>query len=189
MSDKSDSGSDKAGIAGLPKSWGAAVQLISTFGLAVFLVLYYVLVMRPEENARYDQLRTSVESLIKVVESGSTLVTRDQGLRLQELYVDAIAYDLAREIHRRIAASPDPQALAADLKRLMIARTDVLQGITRKDGGTISEMLARQIEVTDVATILAKHADENLRSADLSEIVDACRGILRTYLREIAAAK
>lgn len=189
MSDKSEQDSEKAGIAGLPKSWGTAVQLISTFGLAVFLVLYYVLVMRPEENARYDQLRTSVESLIEVVEAGSTLVTRDQGLRLQELYIDAIAYDLAREIRKRMTTSPDLQALAADLKRLMIVRTDILQGITRKDGGTISDMLARQIDVTDVATIMTKHADENLRGADLPEIVDACRGILRTYLREIAAAK
>ena len=47
----------EVGIAGLPKGWAIAVQLVGTFALAVFLVLYYVLVMQPREAERYEQLR------------------------------------------------------------------------------------------------------------------------------------
>ena len=33
----------KRGIRGLPRPWSIAVQVVGTFGLAVFLVLYYVI--------------------------------------------------------------------------------------------------------------------------------------------------
>lgn len=59
--------SEEVGIAGLPKSWAVAVQLVGTFGLAVFLVLYYVLVMQPKDAQRYEQLRQSVTSLGEIV--------------------------------------------------------------------------------------------------------------------------
>ncbi|MEE9263678.1 MAG: hypothetical protein V3V11_04410, partial [Vicinamibacteria bacterium] len=61
------------GIRGLPETWSVVVQLTGTFGLAVFLVLYYVLFMQPRAQARYDQLTSSVDSLIDVVERGQTV--------------------------------------------------------------------------------------------------------------------
>ena len=82
------------GISSLPRPWSTAVQLVGTFGLAVFLVLYYVLVMHPQERARYDELRKSVESLIDVVEKGQSLITKDQAKRLESLYVLAVANEV-----------------------------------------------------------------------------------------------
>ncbi len=62
--------------------WSLAVHLVGTFGLAVFLVLYYVLVMQPRAQASYDRLRGSVDALLQVVEKGQTLLRQEQGDRL-----------------------------------------------------------------------------------------------------------
>ena len=51
------------GISGLPRPWSTVVQLVGTFGLAVFLVLYYVLVIHPQEEKRYEELKNSVQQL------------------------------------------------------------------------------------------------------------------------------
>jgi hypothetical protein len=91
MQSEDHSESKEVGTAGLPRGWAVAVQLVGTFGLAVFLVLYYVLVMQPKEAERYGQLRQSVTSLGDIVAGQQSLLTREQASQLEELFVMAMA--------------------------------------------------------------------------------------------------
>ncbi len=103
----------------LPSRWELIVQLVGTFGLAVFLVLYYVLVMQPREQARYDELRLSVDAVLQMVEAGQTFVTREQSERLKELFIISAAPELAKQIEQvlpgGVSVRPVPVAEAGRL--------------------------------------------------------------------------
>jgi hypothetical protein len=179
------------GVFGLPGTWSVAVQLIGTFGLAVFLVLYYVLVMQPRAQARYDQLSSSVDSLIEVVEQGQTVLTQEQGDRLEELYILAVAPELADRMERVLpgdaVSAADAgrlrQALQTSLEDVLMVRTRLLRGLSLRDGGTLSQMLADKIGQ------LAKRAVVEWPFASREDLVDMCKESLYFAFRKTARAK
>lgn len=134
-----------SGISGLPRPWSTAVQIIGTFGLAVFLVLYYVFIMQPQERKRYDELRESVESLIQVVEKGQTLLTKDQAKRLESLYVIAVANELAIVIHEELTKETSEEKLENIIRNKMLQQTELLEGLAKKGGRSISEPIVHRI--------------------------------------------
>lgn len=183
-----------AGIQGLPKRWATVVQLVGTFGLAVFLVLYYVLVMQPREQARYEGLRDSVELLLAAVESGQSLVSRDQANDLEDLYIRAVAPELARRIDQVAGpgAEPSPERLdelAGELADTLRIRTQLLQGLRREDGGALSEMLTNKIINTGVAEEIVRRAVENGPFEDREVLVGLCLDTLREAFTRAALAK
>ena len=98
MSENQNPERQQFGISGLPKAWGVVVQLVGTFGLAVFLVLYYVLYMHPNETEKFDNLRrsmdeltNSVDALTGHVEKQLSLLSNQQANSLEELFVSAVA--------------------------------------------------------------------------------------------------
>jgi len=189
MPEQSNSERKDYGISGLPRNWAVAVQLISTFGLAVFLVLYYVLVLHPKETSRYDQLRSSVDSLIEVVEKQQTLLAREQSANLERLFVLALAPELADRVIQGLGEGISTKELAKRLEDALIVKTSLLQGLTRKDGGTISEMLTHKIRNSGIADKMAEQAKRNWSSADRMQIASNCRDSLEFAIRTAAMAK
>ena len=165
---------DTQGISALPKPWATAVQLIGTFGLAVFLVLYYVFVMQPQERERYDDLRESVESLISVVEKNQTLVTKGQVKNLETLYVMSVANDLGPLIHDAISKEVASQDVNDIVRRTMRRRTELIEGFAKKDGTTISEHIAHRIVdpcgVCKRITLEVEHGSGRLTPQDITRI-------------------
>ena len=187
----------RLGIRGLPETWSVVVQLTGTFGLAVFLVLYYVLFMQPRAQARYDQLTSAVDSLIHVVERGQTVVTREQGDRLEELYILAVAPELADRIERllpngAVSAAAAPalrQELRANLEDVLIVRTRLLRGLSLRDDGDMSQMLADKIRGRDIAEQLSSRAVVEWPFASQEDVVDMCEESLYFAFRKTALAK
>ncbi len=197
MNDNDTSTRPRLGIRGLPETWSVVVQLTGTFGLAVFLVLYYVLFMQPRAQARYDQLTSSVDSLIDVVERGQTLVTREQGDRLEELYILAVAPELADRLERllpdgAVSAAAAPalrQELRANLEDVLIVRTRLLRGLSLRDDGDVSQMLADKIRERDIAEQLSGRAVVEWPFASQEDVVDMCEESLYFAFRKTALAK
>jgi hypothetical protein len=177
------------GLASLPKPWATAVQLVGTFGLAVFLVLYYVLVMRPEDNMRYESLRTSVESLVRIVEKNHTLVTEDLEQKLQSIYIDAVSVDLAEIIMREREHSPTEEKLADLFKKALIAKTSLFHRLSRRDGRSVSELLSNKIQNFEIANMLASQVMDRWGNEDRKKIVADIRNTLDRNLSFIATAK
>lgn len=181
--------SKEVGVAGLPKSWAVAVQLVGTFGLAVFLVLYYVLVMQPKEAERYEQLRQSVTSLGEIVAGQQSLLTREQASQLEDLFVMAMAHEVADLIVGELRGNSTAEALAKKIEDKLILQTRLLEGLRRKDGGTISEMLTHKIRNSGISQEIAQRAVAEWRNAEPEMIANECRGALNFAIRRAAMAK
>lgn len=193
--------SHHSGIYGLHRTWAIAVQLVGTFGLAVFLVLYYVLVMEPRAQEHSDRLRQSVDSLIQIVERGQSLVTREQGDRLVELYLLAVAPELTDRIEKVMPDGSAPQVVSAaearrlqqdlqvSLEELLIVRTYLLRGLSRKDGETISDMLVDKIRSSGVAEQLAERTVIAWPFQSREDLVATCKDSLHIALRGATTVK
>ena len=189
MSNDKDKSSREVGIAGLPKNWATAVQLIGTFGLAVFLVLYYVLVMQPKEADRYEQLRLSVTTLGELVAGQQSLLTREQAEQLEDLYVLAMANEIADLIVAGLQADATADALARQIEDRLISQTRLLEGLRRKDGGTVSEMLTHKLRNSEISQELAQKAVAEWQSTDRALIFNNCQGALNFAIKRAAMAK
>ena len=184
-----DDKADNTGIAGLPKVWAVAVQLVGTFGLAVFLVLYYVLVLQPAEAARYATLAESVNELMEAVRARQALITRDQADRLRELYVDAASGAVVRvllDAREQRRGGPD---LAREIENELLLRTDLLRDLRREDGGVLSEQLGNILRVTEIPQRLAASAEGEWRELPPRELILQCRNALQAAIRAVARAK
>jgi hypothetical protein len=179
----------EVGVAGLPKSWAVAVQLVGTFGLAVFLVLYYVLVMQPKEAQRYEQLRQSVASLGEIIAGQQSLLSREQASQLEDLFVMAMAHEVANSIVGELRSNSSPEALAKKIEDKLIFETRLLEGLRRKDGGTISEMLTHKVRNSGIGQQIAQRAVAEWRNAETEIIVNECRGALNFAIKRAAMAK
>ena len=173
-------------------AWSLAVQLVGTFGLAVFLVLYYVLIMEPRAQTRYDQLRSSVDSLIEVVERGQTLVSQEQGDRLEELYILAVAPELANRMDRALPpsaisaaqASALQQELQRSLEDVLMVRTRLLRGLSFRDEGDVAQMLTGKIREREISEQLAQRAVVEWPFASRDELLDMCKESLYFAFRK-----
>lgn len=177
------------GISSLPPFWSAAVQLIGTFGLAVFLVLYYVLVMHPQERQQYGELRGTVESLIEkereqygelreAVESLIRMVEREQKLltdtevsELEGLYVYAVAGELCFLIHDELEQGTEVDALAERIGTILQRTTEKLEHFTRKDGRSVSEPIVQRLAGSpSIGRKIAESATTDWRTSPYPEI-------------------
>ena len=189
MAKENQQKSSEPGIAGLPKNWATAVQIIGTFGLAVFLVLYYVLVMQPREAERYEQLRQSVASLEQTIAGQQSLLTREQAEQLENLYILAMANEIADLIAAELQADTTVDALAKKIEDNLIFQTQMLEGLRRKDGGTVSEMLTHKIRNSEISRDLASRAAGQWQNTDRTARVDGCRSALSFAIKRAAMAK
>lgn len=114
----------------LPPSWDTAVQLIGTYGLAVFLVLFYVLKMGPENNNRHEVLSATIGDLQNQVEvlalsiSDDTIVLPEDKLApLYNHYFEHVAIELSTDIHSNLR-NDDPRTTENEdrLKNLICQR-------------------------------------------------------------------
>ena len=179
-----------SGIGGLPRPWSMAVQLIGTFGLAVFLVLYYVFVMQPQERKRYDELRESVESLIQIVEKGQTLLTKDQAKRLESLYVIAVANELSLVIHEELKKETSGENLENIIRNRMLQRTELLEGLAKEGGRSISEPIVHRIaDPSGVSKQIAEVAIREWKIDSLRELSNNLEDFLEFAFVERRMAK
>ena len=121
MADEKREHSGGIGLAGLPKNWSVVVQLVGTFGLAVFLVLYYVLVMQPRDVQRYEELRDSVLSLEKIMIGRQSLVTRETVRRLEDMYIAGVSYETGFLVKKELERNVN----SADLSEEIEKKTDI----------------------------------------------------------------
>ena len=189
MVEATDSREQKQGIAGLPKSWSVAVQLIGTFGLAVFLVLYYVFVFQPREAARYDELRNSVEELTKVVKEDLGLLNRAQSSKLEELYILATAPEVADIIFTSLKNDTNAEDIAKKIRESLLMRTDLVSDLKREGGGIISEQLTYKIINSEIARKLADRAVQNWKNKSREDVLAECNHAILSTIKMAARAK
>ena len=182
MMSKSNKEPQKLGIASLPTKWSVAVQLIGTFGLAVFLVLYYLFFMGPEENKRYDELNTSinelntsinelnmpitkltekVENLAKVVKDDQIILKENQSILVEDLFARCVAYkiaDLIIEYKKNQDVFPT-YLLQQKLENTLIIDTKLAIGLVYENGLKIAEVIKDKILKSKIAEHLATYAD------------------------------
>ncbi len=189
MSEQKDPKPGDIGIAGLPRNWAIAVQLIGTFGLAVFLVLYYVIVLQPREAARYEQLQQSVASLGEIIVDQQSMLTREQESRLEDLFVLAMTREVAELIIGELKGAPTAEALAKKIEDRLIFQTRLLAGLRRKDERAISEGLTHKIRNSEISQKLAQIAIAEWKDAEPELIADESRGALDFAIKRAAMAK
>lgn len=189
MSNGADVNPKESGIAGLPKAWAIAVQLVGTFGLAVFLVLYYVLVMQPKDAARYEQLSQSVTSLGEIVAGQQSLLTREQASRLEDLFVMAMAPEMAELIVGELKGNSTTEVLSKKIEDKLIFRTRLLEGLRRKDAGVVSEMLIHKIRNSGISQEIAQRANSGWRDAEPKMIAKECLDALDFAIKRATLAK
>ena len=189
MPNKEHSESKRTGIAGLPKSWSVAVQLVGTFGLAVFLVLYYVLVMQPKDAKRYEDLRQSVVSLGEIIAGQQNLLTREQASQLEDLFVMAMAHDVADLIVEELKANTAAEALGKKIEDKLIFQTRLLAGLRRKDEGALSEMLTHKLRNSEISREIARRAVTEWKGSGHESIATQCSSALMFAVKRAAMAK
>jgi len=189
MPTRAASESKSEGISDLPKKWSVAVQLVGTFGLAVFLVLYYVLVMQPKDAARYDQLRQSIDKLGETIAGQQNLITREQESRLQDLYLIAMGNEVATLLVSELKGSANAEALTKKIEDRLIVETRLLEGLRRQDGGAISEMMTNKIRNTEISKEIARRAIADWKNTDRETIAGECRRALTFAMQMAAKAK
>ena len=179
MNENQNSGQLDVGISSLPRGWSIAVQLVGTFGLAVFLVLYYVLVLQPKEAAKYEELRSSVDRLSKIIEARESLLPKNLADNLENLFILAVSPQVADLIDEELADETPVQEIGAKLEDAIIVQTDLLNGFMREDGRSISEMLTHKIRNSDIAEKLAERAVEDWKDLKRKDMVTECVEALR----------
>jgi hypothetical protein len=178
---------EPAGIAGLPKVWAVAVQLVGTFGLAVFLVLYYVLVLQPAEAERYEKLAASVNDMLAVLREEQSLLTRQQVGELEELYIRAAAPEVAAVLaSARERGQPVP---IRDLEDLLLLRVNHLEGLTRVDGGNVASQLQNKLRNSQLAERLIAAGAGDWRALPLNQATAAAMDLMRRSIVTAAMAK
>ncbi|WP_457577998.1 hypothetical protein [Desulfomarina sp.] len=189
MADEKQDQSGGVGLAALPKNWSVAVQLVGTFGLAVFLVLYYVLVMQPRDIRRYEELRDSILSLEKIMIGRQSLVTRETVRQLEDLYIAGVGYETGSFVKKELEKNVNSADLAKEIEKKLIFETRLLEGLRKKDEGVVSEMLTYKILDSGISDEIAKKAVREWRGKTLEEIVAECRNALYFAIRRAARAK
>ena len=178
----------------LSTQWSDVVQLVGTFGLAVFLVLYYVLIVQPRQQVQYDKLRQSVEAVVRVVEAQQSMVSREQAGRLEELFLLAISPELADEVERMLGdGAPVPAADAGRLRtqleqsvdELIVVRSRLLKGFLRRDREDVAQALVTALASGNVSERLASRAVNDWPYASRSELESACRESLFASLQKV----
>jgi hypothetical protein len=184
------SDSPEPGIQSLPKKWAVPVQVISTFGLAVFLVLYYLFVIRVEDAKRYESLRDSVNALVAINERGETLLTADLERRLQIIFIEIAAREVGDLALDELPKSPSVEQLGRLFDQTLVNRaSQLLQGLARKDGRGLSELTTNKLRNFDLSKRLAETAIERWKNAPRNQVVNECRDFLLREMSFIASAK
>ena len=177
------------GIAGLSKTWRDSVQIVSTFGLAVFLVLYYVLFVRKEDSKRYEDLRASVNALVTINERQGSLISPEVERRLEAIYLDAVSGDVARIIELELKRNKSKERLVDAIRKALVAKTSLVNGLYRRDGRSVSEVLLARIQNFDLPDNLAQYALDTLAGSDSEAIDRETRSFLQRNFSFIASAK
>lgn len=189
--------SELGSVRRLPTKWELAVQLVGTFGLAVFLVLYYVVFVQPREARRYDELRQSVDSVVQLARSGQTLVTREQAERLKELFIVAAAPELTRYLHETLSqaagketvsaadARPLAASLSENLQEILVVRSRLLRGLSRDRDDDLMELLGARLSSSGVAHQIAERAVREWPYRTRADLERMCRESLYASLRSL----
>lgn len=170
MMAKSNKELQRTGILGLPQKWSVGVRVIGTYGLAVFLVLWYVFRMHPAEVKRYDKLNTSitkltekVENLAEVVKDDQIILKESQSTQLEELFTKCVAYKIADSIieYKKIQdIIPTPLLeLKQKLENTLIIDTKLAEGLLYDDGRDIARVIKDKILKSKLAEGFATYAD------------------------------
>lgn len=199
---KSNKEPQKLGISGLPTKWSVAVQLIGTFGLAVFLVLYYLFVMGPEENKRYDKLNTSinehntsiteltekVDNIAEVVRGNQIILKENQSNLLEKLFTKCVAYEIADSIIKYRSGLIDPLDIQKNLENILIIKTELAEGLLYANGSKIVKVLKNIILKNEIAKKIAKYVknaiamDSNWSQSSREDLSDAIIGDILAYI-------
>lgn len=181
----------------LPTKWELIVQLVGTFGLAVFLVLYYVVFVQPREARRYEDLRRSVDSVVQLAQSGQTLVTREQAERLKELFILSAAPELTRYLQARLSheagkdtvSAADARALTVSLSEnlheILVVRSRLLRGLSRDRDDDLAELLDARLSESGVASRIAERAVREWPYRSEADMERMCRESLFGSLRSL----
>jgi hypothetical protein len=90
---------------------------------------------------------------------------------LETLYILAVAPEVASRIVEGRARNLPPDELERSIEDAVLVRTALLAGLTRKDGGSLSEMLTSKVRNSRIAKELASRATTEWASADRATLI------------------
>lgn len=111
--------------------------------------------MQPEEVERYDELRQTVMLLAEVIAGQQSLIFKEQSSHLEDLFVMAMAHDVADLIVVELRGDSSADKLSRKIEDKLIYQTRLLEGLRQKGGGSISEMLTHKIRNSGISYTIA----------------------------------
>ena len=157
---------DGQGISSLPNPWKTIVNLIGTFGLAVFLVVWYLVKMQPDEAARYkniskevtqlsvnvSNLSVSVGELNQLIRTKQTILTKTQADNLKKLYIATVSNELnlvicniLKKYNTSIGRETIIKDLIDEMQKIMTAYAAFVDDLIEFNRNTIKGEIAKQI--------------------------------------------
>ena len=151
------------GIRSLPEPWKTIVHLIGTFGLSVFLVIWYLVKIQPEQATQYENIRVNVSNLSvlvgelnQLVKTKQTILTKTQSDNLKKLYIATVSNKLNYvicNILKKYNSSTDREKIIRDLvdemQKTMNLYASFVDNLIEVDRNTIKAQIAQQIGVNE----------------------------------------
>lgn len=157
---------DGQGISGLPNPWKTIVYLINTFGLAVFLVVWYVVKIQPNNAARYENLGNQVsemsvnisnlslkvDELNQLIKNKKTLLTKDQANNIKKLYIETVTSKLnhvflskLKTIKSSSTRKENIKYLIDEMQKIMSNNAEYIDGLVELGDIEIKSEIAKRI--------------------------------------------
>ena len=101
----------------------------------------------------------------------------------------AMAHEMADLVVGELRGDATAEVLGKKIEDRLIFQTRLLEGLRRKDGGTISEMLTHKVRNSGISEEIARRAVAEWRNAEPQMIAEECRGALAFAIKRAAMAK
>jgi hypothetical protein len=189
------------GITSLEEPWRTIVYLVGTFGLSVFLVVWYLVKIQPDEKAQYEKISTvvsnlsvnldnlavSVELLSLKIKEGQSLLTKNQGNNLKRLYIATVSNELNHEICKKLNEFNDQIDrekaiidLADIIKKTMLDYAELIGDLVELEHNVIQAEIAKQIHGEEgVCKRIAMEAIDKWKNKTPLEVSEALKWSLK----------
>jgi len=98
-------------------------------------------------------------------------------------------HEVSGSIMGEFRANSSVEVMTSKIEDVLIFQTRLLEGLKRKDGGTISEMLTHKVRDSSISEQIARRAVAEWRNAEPEKIAEECRDALNYAIKRAARAK
>lgn len=131
----------KRGIRALPHPWGTIAEMVGTYGLAVALVLMWIIELGPQ----FTQLQQSVDRNTEVIKDRYVVVFEDRQRAFETMFITGFPVPFAECALRRMIGIADTSDWA-DVSQRDQAQTEEIKADIIKDLNSCLESEVGQVE-------------------------------------------